>query len=102
MSDQTTKEKQDKALEQILAIAREAGLLIFKTDEADNPFTDRVLIERPVDAEDERWLEGVIQTDAEAEKAKELREAGMRPQEIAEAILEEREEALIEGYDNAL
>ena len=47
------KEKQDKALEQILAIAREAGLVIFKTDAADNPYTDRVLIERPVDDDDE-------------------------------------------------
>ena len=100
--DTDTKAKQDKAFEQILAIAREAGLVIFMTDPDDEPFTDRVLIERPVDAEDERWLEGVIQTDEEAQTAKELRALNMHPKEIAEAILEEREEAIIEDYDNAL
>lgn len=97
-----TKEKQDKAFQQILAIAREAELLIFKTDEADNPYTDRVLIERPVDDADESVLDKLILTDDEAQLAKELREMNMPPKKIAEAIIEEREAALIEDYDNAL
>ena len=97
-----TKAKQDKAFEQILKIAREAGLVIFMTDPEDKNFTDRVIIERPVDADDERWLEGVIQTDDEAQLAKEFRAVNMSPKEIAEAIMEEREKRLIEDYDNSL
>ena len=85
--DTTTKEKQDKAFEQILAIAREAGLLIFKTDEADEPYTDRVLIERPVDdTETERTLERAILTDEGTALVKELREEGMNDKEIATLI----------------
>lgn len=82
-----TKEKQDKALEQILAIAREAGLLIFKTDAADNPYTDRVLIERPVDdTEAESIIERAILTDEGTALVKELREEGMDDKEIASLI----------------
>ena len=40
-------ERMDKAFEQILEIAFDAGLLVFMTDE-DNAYTQRVLIERPV------------------------------------------------------
>ena len=92
MSDTATKEKQDKAFKQILTIAREAGLLIFMTDEEDETYTDRVLIERPVDEEDEAIFDKVILTNDEAETAKELHEAGMRPKAIVEVVLEEREE----------
>ena len=82
-----TKEKQDKALEQILAIAREAGLLIFKTDEADEPYTDRILIERPVeDAEAEQVIERAILTEEGTALVKELREEGMDDKEIASLI----------------
>ena len=102
MSDKGIREKQDKAFEQIFTIAREAGLVIFKTDEADNPYTDRVLIERPVDDADESILDKLILTDDEAQLAKELRAVNMSPKEIAEVIIEEREAALIEDYDNAL
>lgn len=101
--DTETKEKQDKAFEQILAIAREAGLLIFKTDDDDEErFTDRLLIERPVDDEDEAILDKLVLTDDEAETAKELRAVNMSPKEIVETILEMREEAVTEDYDNAL
>ena len=40
-------ERMDKAFEQILEIAFDAGLLVFMTDE-DDAYTQRVLIERPV------------------------------------------------------
>ena len=47
--DECTKDKRmDKAFEQILEIAFEAGLLVFMTDE-DNVYTQRVLIERPIE-----------------------------------------------------
>ena len=47
--DECTKDKRmDKAFEQILEIAFDAGLLVFMTDE-DNAYTQRVLIERPVE-----------------------------------------------------
>lgn len=52
-----TKDKRmDKAFEQILEIAFEAGLLVFMTDE-DNAYTQRVLIERPVEDESEEALD---------------------------------------------
>ena len=86
-SDNTSKAKQDKAFEQILAIAREAGLLIFKTDEADEPYTDRVLIERPVeDKEVEGIIERAFLTEEGVELVKELREEGMDDTEIASLI----------------
>lgn len=51
--DECTKDKRmDKAFEQILEIAFDAGLLVFMTDE-DNAYTQRVLIERPVEDENE-------------------------------------------------
>lgn len=83
-----TKEEQDKAFEQILAIAREAGLLIFKTDEADEErYTDRILIERPVDdTETEQILERAIFTDEGTALVKELRKEGMDDKEIATLI----------------
>ena len=82
-----TKAKQDKALEQILAIAREAGRVIFKTDETDNPYTDRILIERPVeDAEAEQVIERAILTEEGTALVKELREEGMDDKEIASLI----------------
>ena len=53
----TTKdERMDKAFEQILEIAFDAGLLVFMTDE-DNSYTQRVLIERPVADESEEALD---------------------------------------------
>lgn len=52
--------------------------------------------------EDARILDAVICTDHEAQTAKELSEQGFTDEEIAQEILEEREEALIEDYDNAL
>ena len=51
---------------------------------------------------DECILDPIIHTDHEAQTAKELREQGISPAEIAHEILSEREEALIEDYDNAL
>lgn len=86
--DTETKAKQDKALEQILTIAREAGLLIFKTDETDEQrYTDRVLIERPVDsAEASRAIERAILTDEGTALVKELRKEGMDDKEIAALI----------------
>ena len=57
-NDQTTtdeyteNEQMDKAFEKILEIAFDAGLLVFMTDE-DNSYTQRVLIERPVEDESE-------------------------------------------------
>lgn len=55
--DECTKEEQiDKAFEQILEIAFDAGLLVFMTDE-DNAYTQRVLIERPVADESEEALD---------------------------------------------
>jgi hypothetical protein len=51
--DKYKKDKRmDKAFEQILEIAFDAGLLVFMTDE-DNAYTQRVLIERPVEDENE-------------------------------------------------
>ena len=56
-TDKCTKDKQmDKAFEQILEIAFDAGLLVFMTDE-DNAYTQRVLIERPVENESEEALD---------------------------------------------
>ena len=53
----TVKDKRmDKAFEQILEIAFDAGLLVFMTDE-DNAYTQRVLIERPVKDESEEALD---------------------------------------------
>ena len=53
----TVKDKRmDKAFEQILEIAFDAGLLVFMTDE-DNAYTQRVLIERPVEDESEKALD---------------------------------------------
>ena len=46
----------DKAFEHILEIAFDAGLLVFMTDE-DNAYTQRVLIERPVEDESEEALD---------------------------------------------
>ena len=93
-SDKTIREKQDKALEQILAIAREAGLLIFKTDEADEPYTDRVLIERPVDdTETKKIIERAFLTEEGVELVKELRKEGMDDNEIAALIKDEPDEA---------
>ena len=55
--DECTKdERMDKAFAQILEIAFEAGLLVFMTDE-DNAYTQRVLIERPVEDESEEALD---------------------------------------------
>ena len=55
--DECTKdERMDKAFEQILEIAFEAGLLVFMTDE-DNAYTQRVLIERPIEDESEEALD---------------------------------------------
>ena len=48
--------RMDKAFEQILEIAFDAGLLVFMTDE-DNAYTQRVLIERPVEDESEEALD---------------------------------------------
>lgn len=44
----TENERMDKAFEQILEIAFDAGLLVFMTAE-DNAYTQRVLIERPIE-----------------------------------------------------
>ena len=52
----TEDERMDKAFEQILEIAFDAGLLVFMTDE-DNSYTQRVLIERPVEDESEEALD---------------------------------------------
>ena len=49
-------ERMDKAFKQILEIAFNAGLLVFMTDE-DNAYTQRVLIERPVENESEEALD---------------------------------------------
>ena len=85
--DTSTKEKQDRAFEQILTIAREAGLLIFKTDAEDEPYTDRLLIERPVDdTEAKRVIERAILTEEGTALVKELREEGMDDNEIAALI----------------
>ena len=46
----------DKAFEQILEIAFDAGLLVFMTDE-DDSYTQRVLIERPVEDESAEALD---------------------------------------------
>ena len=51
----TKEERMHKAFEQILEIAFEAGLLVFMTDE-DNVYTQRVLIEHPVEDESEEAL----------------------------------------------
>ena len=48
VDEYTEEERMDKAFEQILEIAFDAGLLVFMTDE-DNAYTQRVLIERPVE-----------------------------------------------------
>ena len=56
-TDKCTKDKRmDKAFEQILEIAFEAGLLVFMTNE-DNAYTQRVLTERPVEDESEEALD---------------------------------------------
>ena len=47
-------------------------------------------------------LDKLILTDDEAQTVKELRAVNMHPKEIAEAIIEEREQAIIKDYDNAL
>lgn len=52
----TEDERMDKAFEQILEIAFDAGLLVFTTDE-DNSYTQRVLIERPIEDENEEALD---------------------------------------------
>ena len=52
VDEYTEDERMDKAFEQILEIAFDAGLLVFMTDE-DNAYTQRVLIERPVEDESE-------------------------------------------------
>ena len=52
----TKDERMDKAFEQILEIAFDAGLLVFTTDE-DNAYTQRVLIERPVEDGGEEALD---------------------------------------------
>ena len=56
VDEYTEDERMDKAFEQILKIAFEAGLLVFTTDE-DNAYTQRVLIERPVEDETEEALD---------------------------------------------
>ena len=48
VDEYTEEERMDKAFEQILEIAFDAGLLVFMTDE-DNAYTQRVLIERPIE-----------------------------------------------------
>ena len=52
----TEEERMDKAFEQILEIAFDAGLLVFMTDE-DDSYTQRVLIERPVEDKSEEALD---------------------------------------------
>lgn len=52
--------------------------------------------------DDEALLDAAIRTDHEAEMAKELLEQGFTDEEILQEILEEREEILIEDYDNSL
>ena len=52
----TEDDRMDKAFEQILEIAFSAGLLVFMTDE-NNSYTQRVLIERPVEDESEEALD---------------------------------------------
>ena len=52
----TEDERMNKAFEQILEIAFDAGLLVFMTDE-DDSYTQRVLIERPVADESEEALD---------------------------------------------
>lgn len=52
----TEDERMDKAFEQILEIAFDTGLLVFMIDE-DNSYTQRVLIERPVEDESEEALD---------------------------------------------
>ena len=54
MADEITKEKQNKAFQQILAIAREAELTTFIADMLNNPYTDRVVIESPTAEEEEK------------------------------------------------
>ena len=55
--DECTKDKRmDKAFEQILEIAFDAGLLVFMTDE-DDSYTQRVLIERPIEDENAEALD---------------------------------------------
>ncbi len=56
VDEYTEEERMDKAFEQILEIAFDAGLLVFMTDE-DNTYTQRVLIERPVEDESEEALD---------------------------------------------
>ena len=56
VDEYTEEERMDKAFEQILEIAFNAGLLVFMTDE-DNAYTQRVLIERPVEDESEEVLD---------------------------------------------
>ena len=56
VDEYTEEERMDKAFEQILEIAFDAGLLVFMTDE-DNAYTQRVLIERPVEDESEEALD---------------------------------------------
>ena len=51
---------------------------------------------------DESSLDAVICTDHKVQTAKELSEQGFTDEEIVHEILEEREEILIEDYDNAL
>lgn len=51
----TEDDQMDEAFEQILEIAFSAGLLVFMTDE-DDPYTQRVLIECPVENENEEAL----------------------------------------------
>ena len=52
----TQNERMDKAFKQILEIAADAGFLIFMTDE-DDSYTQRVLIERPVEDESGETLD---------------------------------------------
>ena len=56
VGEYTKDERMDKAFEQILEIAFDAGLLVFMTDE-DNAYTQRVLIEHPVEDESEEALD---------------------------------------------
>ena len=56
VDEYTKDERMDKAFEQILEIAFNAGLLVFMTDE-DDSYTQQVLIERPVADESEEALD---------------------------------------------
>lgn len=54
------------------------------------------------DVEDDSLFDTVILTDHEAQTAIELSEQGFTDEEIVQEIFKEREEALIENYDNSL